>query len=198
MRGLYTPITQIRREVFISVARAAYENLPIESFEDVPYEIIQGEVPQYRDSVYKERAIVTERIRLALGQGLRPAEIPTATVTTGITAETLEDPNFDSGKLYVIPAACDACEEKSYFVTSCHNCIAHTCMNICPVGAMGYKNNRAEIDQDLCIKCGKCYNACKYHAIIKNERPCIAACGSNAMIKDSLNRGFINHDKCVT
>ena len=63
---------------------------------------------------------------------------------------------------------------------------------------MGFRNNRAEIDQDLCIKCGKCYDACQYHAIIKNERPCIAACGSNAMLKDSLHRGFINHDKCVT
>lgn len=198
MRGLYTPILQIRREVFIAVARAAYENLPLDKFEDVPYEIIQGEVPQYRDSVYKERAIVTERIRLALGQNMRPTNVHTATVTTGITEETLEDLNFESGQFYVIPAACDACEEKSYFVSSCHNCVAHNCMNICPTAAMGFRNGHAEIDQDLCIKCGKCYDACQYHAIIKNERPCIAACGVGAMIKDSLNRGFINQDKCVT
>lgn len=198
MRGLYTPILQIRREVFISVANAAYENHTLEQIEELPYEIIQGEVPQYRDSVYKERAIVTERLRLALGLNIRPADAHAINVTTGLTLEDLENPNVESGQLFVIPAACDACEEKSYFVSSCHNCLAHNCIAICPTAAMGFKNGKAFIDQDLCVKCGKCYDACKYHAIVKNERPCVAACGVGAITKDSLNRAHINQEKCVT
>lgn len=198
MRGLYTPITQIRREVFVSVAKAAYEDWDMNKMEEIPFEIIPGEVPQYRDSVYKERAIVTERVRLAMNQTIRPTNVINASLTYQFSQENLEKREFSEDQMWVIPAACDSCEEKSYFVSnSCHSCIAHSCMSICPTGAIGLQNGHTYIDQDVCIRCGKCYTACQYHAIIKNERPCIAACGAGAMGKDNLNRACIDHNKCV-
>ena len=39
--------------------------------EKLPYEIIPGEVGTYRESIFLERAIVGERIRLAMGLPLR-------------------------------------------------------------------------------------------------------------------------------
>ena len=59
MRGIYTPVTKIRRQVFTEVARLAYEGGDYASrIEHIPYKIIPGEIPTYRDSIFKERAIV--------------------------------------------------------------------------------------------------------------------------------------------
>ena len=73
MRGIYTPVTQIRRQVFAEIARVAFEGEPVSSLEEIPYRIIPGEVPAYRDSVFKERAIIGERVRLGLGLPVRGA-----------------------------------------------------------------------------------------------------------------------------
>ena len=43
------------------------------------------------------------------------------------------------------------------------------CVKKCPVNAIrGEKGETAYIDQDKCIKCGMCFDVCKFKAIIKN------------------------------
>ena len=66
MRGITTPVTKIRRQVFTEIARLAYEDGDYSRIEELPYTIIPGEKANYRDSVFKERAIVGERLRLAV------------------------------------------------------------------------------------------------------------------------------------
>ena len=62
MRGIYTPITKIRRQVFSEIAKFAYErdldSKDFSSLNQTPFKIIPGEVPLYRDSIHKERAII--------------------------------------------------------------------------------------------------------------------------------------------
>ena len=53
------------------------------------------------------------------------------------------------------------------------------------------------IDQSKCIKCGMCMKACQYNAIIKQERPCEAACGVGAISCDEYGRADIDQSKCV-
>jgi len=57
MRGLFTPITKIRRQVFTEVAHHAYErdleHADYSYFYESAYRIIPGEVAQYRDSISK-------------------------------------------------------------------------------------------------------------------------------------------------
>ena len=60
------------------------------------------------------------------------------------------------------------------------------------------ENGRSVIDQEKCIKCGKCLESCPYNAIIKQERPCAKACGMNAIHSDEYGRAEIDHDKCVS
>ena len=66
MRGIYSSLTKIRRKVFVEVAKLAYEGNDYSRIENLPYKVIPGEVATYRDSIFLERAIVGERIRLTL------------------------------------------------------------------------------------------------------------------------------------
>ena len=59
-------------------------------------------------------------------------------------------------------------------------------------------NGRSHIDQQKCIKCGKCKASCPYDAIARKIRPCAAACGVDAIESDDLKRARINTDKCVS
>jgi [FeFe] hydrogenase (group B1/B3) len=59
-------------------------------------------------------------------------------------------------------------------------------------------DGKSVIDQDKCIKCGKCKAVCPYDAVCHKERPCKAACGVAAIESDRFSRAVINNDKCVS
>ena len=89
MRGIETPITKLRRKVFTEVARVAFESDNInDDIEAIPYKITPGDVPLYRESIYRERAIAAERVRLAMGLSLRPENRPVH-VTSGLSASNI-------------------------------------------------------------------------------------------------------------
>jgi len=71
MRGIHTSVTDIRRKVFTEVARLAYEGGDFSRIEELPFKIIPGELASYRESIFLERAIVGERLRLSIGLPLR-------------------------------------------------------------------------------------------------------------------------------
>src|SRR3712207_17446 len=71
-KGIYTAINKVRRDVFTEVAKFAYEdNNDFRQLEQIPYKIIPGEIATHRESIFLERAIVGERVRLAMGLPLR-------------------------------------------------------------------------------------------------------------------------------
>ena len=74
MRGVHSAVDEIRRRIFRDVAALAYEGGDLERVDDIPYEIIPGEIAHHRSDVFLERAIVKERVRLALGMNLEDAE----------------------------------------------------------------------------------------------------------------------------
>ena len=202
MRGLFTPITKIRRQVFSEVARFAYErdldSQDFTYFYESAYRIIPGEVPQYRDSVFKERAIIRERIRLALGLPLRPAD-NYQPFTDGMADCASRDKVLDVPLVNIIPFACTACPTDRFFVTdNCRKCLAHPCTSVCPVKAVSIGKNAAIIDTDTCVRCGRCVEACPYQAIVRFGRPCAEACGADAIASDELGRARIDQEKCVS
>ena len=73
MRGVHSAVDDIRRNVFTAVARLAYDGRDLGRVDLIPYKLIQGEVARHRQDVFLERAIVQERVRLALGMNLEPA-----------------------------------------------------------------------------------------------------------------------------
>ena len=67
MRGLQTTVRMIRRRVFTEVAKLGFKanaETLIDDMEAIPYEIVT-EDQDYRDSCYRARAVVRERLRLA-------------------------------------------------------------------------------------------------------------------------------------
>lgn len=198
MRILFTPVTMLRRQIFAELAKLAYEADDLSMVEDIPYKIIQGEVPVYRDSIFKERAIVAERLRLAMGLPVRPSS-QHAPLANDIAEAASTEPLQVMPLVEVVPFACAACKETSFVVTdNCRACLAHPCVSVCPVSAVSMEGGRSHIDQEKCIRCGRCAEACPYSAIVKFDRPCAAACGVNAIESDYMGRAIINQDKCVS
>ncbi len=197
-RGVYTSVVELRQKVFTEVARMAFEGGDYSRIIDLPYRIIPGEVATYRESVFLERAIVEERLRLAIGLPLRNMT-EHAPVSNGIEESAIAEKYYDPPLVNIIKFACHSCPDQEMRVTdACQGCLAHPCSEVCPRGAISIINGRSRIDESKCIKCGKCENACPYHAIMKMERPCANACGVDAIGSDSLGRAEIDYDKCVS
>ncbi len=197
MRGIPSLITDIRKKVFTEVARLAYAGNGYEGAEELPFKIVPGDQPLHRESIFLERAIAGERVRLAMGLGIRPVQTRSL-MTDGMNAAAVAEQYYEPPLINIIPYACHACPQNQYRVTeSCQNCLAASCQKVCPRGAISFINGKSHINPDKCIKCGKCAAACPYHAIIHLERPCQAACGMDAIISDEHGRAVINQDKCV-
>ncbi len=198
MRGIPSLITDIRKNVFTEVARMAYDGGDYTKAEDLPYVIVPGDRPLHRESVFLERAIAGERVRLAMGLSIRPIQSRTL-MTEGMDHAAIAEQYYEPPLVNIIPYACHACPTNQYRVTeSCQNCLAASCQKVCPKDAISFVNGKSHIDPDKCIKCGKCAKACPYHAIIHLERPCQAACGMDAIGSDEQGRAVINQDKCVS
>ena len=200
IRGLNTTVRKIRREVFEEVARLGFQGNAetlCDDMEAIPYKMVNDE-KKYRDSVYRARAVVRERLRLAMGLSLRPENKPVH-LTAGVEASNISEKYYEPPLMQVIPSACMACEERGYEVSNmCKGCLAHPCMEVCPREAISMVNGKSYIDQEKCIKCGKCKSACPYDAIAKKERPCQQACGVGAIVSDEQGRAYIDSDKCVS
>jgi [FeFe] hydrogenase (group B1/B3) len=201
MRGIDTPVRERRRRVFKEVANLAYNSTNLkDDMEALPYKIVDYEEPMYRESVYRDRAIIRERIRLAMGMSLRPEnrEHP-GHLTQGLEESNIDEKYYEPPLMQVIPSACNACPENKYEITSsCMGCVAHPCHSVCPKDAISMVDGKSVIDQDKCIKCGKCKAVCPYDAVCHKERPCKAACGVAAIESDRFSRAVINNDKCVS
>ena len=200
MRGIYNSVTDIRRKVFAAIAKMAYDDNTdyAKRIEEIPYEILPGTKAKYRNSIFLERAIIGERLRLGMGLPVREMSEYGA-LSDGIEESTIAKKYYDDPLINIVKFACNACPEKKVFVTNaCQGCLSHQCTEVCPKDAIHIVDGKSFIDQEKCIKCGKCKSVCPYDAISKKERPCAKACGVNAIDSDKIGRAHIDNDKCVS
>ena len=197
MRGIPSLITDIRKQVFTEVARMAYSG-DYTQMEDIPFRIVPGQSPLHRESVFLERAIAGERVRLAMGLSLQPVQQRTL-LSEGMDQAAIAEQYYEPPLVNIIPYACHGCPTHRYFATElCQGCLAASCQRVCPKGAIKFVNGRSRITESQCIKCGKCAAACPYHAIVHLERPCQAACGMDAIGVDEYGKAQIDYDRCVS
>ena len=176
MRMFDTDVQKLKYEVLREVARHAYQGRLAESYLDIPKLLAPGPKSTMRCCVYKERAILAERVKMAMGGDK-------------------DNPNV----VEVIGIACDECPVSGYQVGhDCRGCIAHRCMAACPVSAISLDENRhAHIDPQKCVGCGKCAAACPYSAIANHRRPCENACKVKAIHMGENNFAQIDGDQCI-
>lgn len=176
MRKFDTKVQLLKYKVLREVARHAWDSTLLNKALDIPKEILDGDTPIVRCCIYKEHAILGERVKLAMGGD------PT-------------NPNV----IEVISIACDECPTAGYEVTnSCRGCLAHHCENSCKRGAISFDHNHvAHIDKSKCVECGMCAKVCPFSAIINRKRPCMVACSVKAISIDEHNAAEINNDKCI-
>lgn len=176
MRKFDTQVEYIKYKVLKEVATHAWNHQLYEHLLDIPKTINPTRKPISRCCVYKEQAILAERVKLAVG-GSRNKHI-----------------------VEVIEIACDECPVGGYEVTNgCRGCLAHKCQSVCPRNAISFdSHNRAVIDKEKCIECGLCAKVCPYSAIKNNQRPCVAACKVDAISMDEHKVAVIDHDRCIS
>ena len=199
MRGMETGKTRIRHQVFTEIARMAYEGGDYrKKMENLPYEIIPGEVASFRESIFQERAVVGERLRLAMGMPPRKFS-EYCQISDGIEESAVEEKYYEPPLINVIKFACNKCPDNVIRVTdACQGCLEHPCMEICPKGAIYRQNGQAHVDQEKCIKCGKCVAACPFHAILRQERPCRKACGIKCISAGENGWATIDQTRCTS
>lgn len=187
-----TQVVRLRRAVLTHLARCTWHgNLP-EHVKDILYTLVRDDTPRIRCCVHKERAVLRNRIQMALGQEL---EKP---IHEAVELAINEPVNKNLPVMDVLPDACDSCPIDKYYVTDvCRHCISHKCMDNCPKKAITILQDRAYINRELCIECGRCSKSCPYGAIMEITRPCVRACALDAITPGPDRRSRIDYSKCV-
>ena len=117
MRNFKCSIADMRKQVFAEVARLAYEGGDYRRMEKLPYKIVPGEVGNQRESIFLERAIVGERIRLAMGLSLRPVA-EHSLLSDGVEESAIAEKYYDPPLVNIIKYACNGCTPTHYEVTN--------------------------------------------------------------------------------
>ena len=177
MRKFDTKVQYLKYKVLREVARQAWQDTLLENVLDIPKIIVPGKQPTMRCCVYKERAILAERVKMAMGGNA-------------------DNPNV----IEVIDIACDECPVGGYEVTNaCRGCLAHRCEDVCRRGAISFDENHvAHIDKTKCVECGQCAKVCPYTAIVSRKRPCQNACKVKAISMNEEKAATIDNNKCIS
>ena len=176
MRKFDTKVQHLKYKVLREVARLAWKDSLLEHVMDIPKTIVPGNEPTMRCCVYKERAILGERVKIAMGGDKN-------------------NPNV----IEVIEIACDECPVGGYEVTNaCRGCLAHRCEDVCKFGAISFDHQHvAHIDKSKCKECGACAKVCPYTAIVSRKRPCQNACKVKAISMNEQKAATIDNHKCI-
>ncbi len=186
----------LKREILIRVATLAHEGTLTTQLRKLPYEMTAAGRPSYRCCVHHERAILRDRVLAVLGSAIE--ERDESVDLNEAAVEAWERTGPDAFPLTVVDEACKGCVRSHFTVTNaCQGCVARSCRNSCPQGSIVVQGGRASIDPETCINCGKCQEACPYHAIIHLPVPCEEACPVGAVTKGPDGKETIDPDKCI-
>lgn len=177
MRKFDTKVQYLKYKVLREVARQAWNDTLLENLLEIPKVIVPGKEPTMRCCVYKERAILSERVKIAMGGDVN-----------------------NHNCIEVIDIACDECPIGGYEVTNaCRGCLAHRCEDVCKRGAISFDHHqKAHIDKSKCVECGACAKVCPYSAITDNVRPCVRSCKVKAISMDEDRTAVIDNSKCIS
>ena len=177
IRVFESQVEEIKYKVMRELARQTWAGRDaFSAFNEIANGVIKKGDPPLRCCIYKDRAVIAERIRICLGEY-----------------------HGSKDTVQIVEIACDECPKSGHEVTGlCRGCIAHHCREACPRDAIAIDSKGyAHIDKERCIECGRCAAACKYHAITNLIRPCEDVCPVKAISMSEDGSAQIDQDKCI-
>lgn len=187
----------MRTKILIKLAQSYLED-KFKDADRIPLELRPKDGEVSRCCVYKDRAVLKYRCMAGLGH-CPEEETDELTSLKEYGEQALERREAPKNKLSVIDIACSACVKSQYVITNvCRGCFAQPCRLNCPKEAISIVNGRAQIDPDKCVNCGKCYEVCPYHSVVKIPVPCEEACPVGAITKDEHGKEHIDTEKCIS
>ena len=175
MRIFDTKVQQLKYMTLKEVIKCIDSGHTDDMYLTIPKKLVPGPKATMRCCIYKERAVLSERVKMAMGGDE-------------------SNPNV----IEVIDVACDECPIDGIMVTAaCRGCIVHKCRDNCPKRAISIVEKRAVIDTHLCVECGKCVKVCPYGAIIQLQRPCVQSCKAKALSVGEDRKAVIDNGKCI-
>ena len=178
MRKFDTKVQHLKYKVLREVARLAFEDKLLDCYTEIPKMIVKGPEATMRCCIYKERAIVGERI------------------THGASAATRRTPTSSRSSTSPATSARSAATPSPNPAAAASRTAARTSASAAPSASTS--TSSAVIDKEKCVECGACAKVCPYSAITNHKRPCENACKVKAISRDEKTlAASIDNDKCI-
>lgn len=191
----------IRYQLLAKLVKMWKDDELLEKIDRLPIDLHpRKQKPLGRCCVYKERAVTKYKTIAMMGFDMEDETDETERLSN-YAQRMLKRDNIrpDKSILSVMDEACSSCVKINYEVSNlCRGCAARPCYNNCPKDAISYDaDGKAYINHEKCISCGKCHQACPYHAIVYIPVPCEEACPVKAISKDEYGIEHIDPKKCI-
>lgn len=195
--------TFLRRELMIRLVRAFDAETLAEEIDRIAVKLRPKGGDASRCCIYHDRAVIKYRLMALLGVAAEEETDETKRLGEYLAEKSkpkvgVEEWNLSQSPLSVCGPACSGCPDAKVVSTpNCRGCFARPCVYNCPKKAIEVVDGHSVIDQEKCIKCGKCITACPYHAIVKTTVPCEEACPVGAIRKNAHGVAEIDFEKCI-
>ena len=130
----------LKKEILIRLVKAFFSDNFKENTRLIPFQMRPkgAEVP-FRCCIYKERAIIKDRVIAGLGFAIEDDDETISLSEYAQRALDREQP--EENPLTVLGAACKGCVPKRIYVTDlCQGCVARPCKSACKFGAIEVVN----------------------------------------------------------
>lgn len=190
--------THLKNKVYSTVLKSYFNGTLEEDIDKIPYWIIPKDTDPSRCCIYKERAMIRYRILAFLGVNIEKDDDEMKPLSA-YYREVISKKMKPLPVLTTISTACSACPKDQYHISeACRGCYARPCLANCPKDAIVFVNGKASIDQEKCIRCGKCQEVCPFNSVLHRLVPCEGACPVNAIKKNEKGFVEIDYKKCIS
>lgn len=198
MLELNNQYTRLKSRVYAQVLKSFFAGTLEEDIDKIPYWIIPKDTDPSRCCIYKERAMVRYRIMAFLGVDIENEDDELKPLSA-YYKEVMQKQIAAAPVITTISTACSGCPKDQYLISdACRGCFARPCLANCPKDAITFKNGQAQINQERCVRCGKCMDVCPFHSVVHIPVPCEAACPVGAIKKNEKGFVEIDYKNCIS
>lgn len=189
----------LRTQLMKHFIRGIFSGRLKETIDAIPVSLFPRKNAAYRCCIYKDRAISKYRLMALLGMRIEDESDESAPLSAYVEGAELRKGVPEGPVLTLIDPACHACPSGRHTVSNlCRGCLARHCESACPKQAIGFSEGRAFIDNEKCVNCGKCREACPYNAVVYTPVPCESACPVGAIKRGDDGPARIDYERCIS